>query len=187
MIERRKLMTLAAGAASAAMAQTPSGTGTAKLFFKQALPDLQMAGWAANAIKVTYAPGESSHVPILINTRDSSWVTCWRAKFAFSFAGNRRGSFVPGKCSMSRPAACIRFPETRAKPAPPVCSRSSLPRRILRSQNRLSRMQYRIKQHGKLPMILPAVTGVGGEHHHAPLAHRHIQNRRLVLDLRAPL
>ena len=61
MMKRRKLMSLAAGAASAAMAQTPSGTGTAKLFFKQALPDLQMAGWAANAIEVTYKPGESSH------------------------------------------------------------------------------------------------------------------------------
>lgn len=52
-------MSLAAVATSAAAAQKPGVT--ARPIFKQTLPGLQVAGWAANAIEVTYGPGESSN------------------------------------------------------------------------------------------------------------------------------
>jgi quercetin dioxygenase-like cupin family protein len=57
MIDRRKMITIAAAAA----AQTPPAAGAAKQFFKQALPDVQLKGWMANAIEVTYGPGEASN------------------------------------------------------------------------------------------------------------------------------
>lgn len=60
-MDRRKMISLAAAASSAAAAQTPPAAGAAKLFFKQALPDVQLKGWMANAIEVTYGPGEVSN------------------------------------------------------------------------------------------------------------------------------
>jgi len=61
MMDRRKMIGLATAASSAAAAQTPPPARAANLFFKQALPDLQMTGWVANAIEVTYGPGEVSN------------------------------------------------------------------------------------------------------------------------------
>jgi quercetin dioxygenase-like cupin family protein len=60
MIDRRKMIRLAAAASSAAAVQTPA-KGAAKQFFKQELPDVQLKGWMANAIEVTYGPGEASN------------------------------------------------------------------------------------------------------------------------------
>jgi len=57
MMNRRNLMTIAAAASAAA----PTLKGVAKPIFKQPLPELAMKGWAANAIEVTYEPGESSN------------------------------------------------------------------------------------------------------------------------------
>jgi quercetin dioxygenase-like cupin family protein len=60
MMDRRKLMSVAAGTISAAATAQPAA-GAVKPVFKQALPDLALAGWAANAVEVRYGPGEVSN------------------------------------------------------------------------------------------------------------------------------
>ena len=59
MISRRFLMEGAAGLLFA-QALRAQGRGSTKVLFKHDVPDLTLKNWAATAVEVSYAPGESS-------------------------------------------------------------------------------------------------------------------------------
>jgi len=60
MISRRFLMESATGFLFARALRAQGSGGGAKVVFKHDVPDLTLKNWAATAVEVSYAPGESS-------------------------------------------------------------------------------------------------------------------------------